>query len=55
MTRAAFAREALRKAARLETAFDENELDRRHREGYERIPVHPGEFDVSDAERAWGD
>jgi hypothetical protein len=27
----------------------------RHREGYPRTPVQPGEFDVAESERAWGD
>ena len=42
-TRSAFIRDALRAAlARLE----ERELERRHRAGYERRPVEPGEFDA---------
>ena len=31
------------------------ELERRDREGYEKYPVQPGEFDVSPADLAWGD
>jgi metal-responsive CopG/Arc/MetJ family transcriptional regulator len=29
------------------------ELEDRDREGYEREPIEPGEFDVWDAEQAW--
>lgn len=29
------------------------ELERKHREGYERFPVQPGEFMDSDEDRAW--
>jgi metal-responsive CopG/Arc/MetJ family transcriptional regulator len=52
MTRSSFTRDALREAlSRLRT----KELERQHREGYERYPVQPGEFDVWEAEQAWGD
>ena len=51
-TRSAFTRDALRDAlARLR----ERELERKHREGYERHPVEPGEFDAWLSEQAWGD
>ena len=30
-------------------------LEAQHRRGYERTPVQPGEFDVPEADRAWGD
>lgn len=44
MTRSAFIREALQQALqRFETA----KLERKHRAGYTRYPVQPGEFDVS--------
>ena len=50
--RSAFTRIALKEAlkkARL------GELERRHREGYERKPVSRGEFDVWESEQVWGD
>ncbi len=51
-TRSAFAREALRDAlARLRS----EELDRRHRDGYARKPVRPGEFDAWESEQVWID
>ncbi len=51
-SRAAFAREALRVAL---ASFRERELEERHRRGYERFPVEPGEFDVWEPEQVWGD
>ena len=49
-TRSAFAREALRAAlAKLHT----RELERRHREGYRKHPVQPGEFDEWETEQVW--
>ena len=51
-TRSAFAREALRQALELRRTRRE---EARHRKGYERHPVRPGEFDGWDSERAWGD
>jgi metal-responsive CopG/Arc/MetJ family transcriptional regulator len=51
-TRSAFTRDALRRAlARLR----EEQLERKHRRGYERHPVKPGEFDAWDSERVWPD
>lgn len=51
-SRSGFTRSALREAlARLE----ERELERRHREGYARQPVHAGEFDAWSSEQEWGD
>lgn len=51
-SRSGFTRDALRRSlARLER----EELERRHREGYARHPVEPGEFDVWEDEQAWGD
>ena len=32
-----------------------SEAEARHREGYARLPVQPGEFDVWEAEQSWGD
>lgn len=49
-SRSAFAREALRKAL---DEIHERELERRHREGYERFPPQPGEFDVWEGEQVW--
>ena len=40
-TRSAFTRDALRAAL---TSLEERELERRHRAGYQRHPVEPGEF-----------
>lgn len=51
-TRSAFTRDALRAAL---TNLKERELERRHRAGYERHPVTPGEFDNWEAEQVWGD
>jgi metal-responsive CopG/Arc/MetJ family transcriptional regulator len=51
-SRSAFTRDALREhLARYTTA----ELERRHREGYERHPVAGDEFSAWEAEQAWGD
>lgn len=49
-TRSAFTRQALK------TALEDlrtQELERRHREGYRRKPVQPGEFDDWDSEQVW--
>jgi metal-responsive CopG/Arc/MetJ family transcriptional regulator len=32
-----------------------SELERRHRKGYKQHPIKPGEFDVWEAEQAWGE
>ena len=51
-TRSAFTRNALQAAlARLE----EREMELRHRAGYERKPVEPGEFSDWENEQTWGD
>lgn len=52
ITRSAFAREALREALR---RLDERELEERHIAGYRRAPPKPEEFDVPEADHAWGD
>ena len=52
ITRSAFIREALQAAL---TGLLERELERKHRAGYERKPVEPGEFRDWENERAWGD
>ena len=51
-TRSAFTRQALRDALR---RLDEKELEERHVEGYRRDPAQPGEFEVPEADHAWGD
>jgi metal-responsive CopG/Arc/MetJ family transcriptional regulator len=51
-TRSGFTRDALRQAlARLR----EEQLERKHRTGYERRPVKPEEFDVWESEQVWPD
>lgn len=50
MSRSAFAREALRAALHSARV---RELERRHKEGYERKPVRKGEFDVWGSEQSW--
>ena len=51
-TRSAFARDALR-AALARVASEEQE--RKHRRGYERKPVQPGEFSDWEDEQVWVD
>lgn len=51
-TRSAFTRDALRAAL---VELKERELERRHRAGYERHPVQPGELDGWDDEQVWPD
>ena len=51
-TRSGFTREALRAALK---RYNEKHLEERHRAGYLRIPSEPGEFDIRDDDRAWGD
>jgi hypothetical protein len=46
-----FTRDALRAAL---TSIQEKELERRHRAGYERKPVKPGEFSDWDVDRSEG-
>lgn len=50
-TRSAFISAALR--ARLKKIKIE-EMDRQHREGYEKYPVQPSEFDGWETEQVWG-
>jgi metal-responsive CopG/Arc/MetJ family transcriptional regulator len=51
-TRGEFVRQALEeRLSRLRV----EEQERRHREGYERHPVEPGEFDLGEDERLWSD
>jgi len=51
-TRSAFARRALRAAIE---EVKEKELERKHREGYARNPIKPGEFSDWESEQVWGD
>ena len=51
-TRSAFTREALRAAL---ANLRERELEQKHRKGYEKKPVQPGEFDIWDREQVWPD
>jgi predicted transcriptional regulator len=51
-TRSGFTRQALRQALE---RMEEEELERRHREGYEKKPVQAGEFDTWASEQEWGD
>jgi metal-responsive CopG/Arc/MetJ family transcriptional regulator len=51
-TRSAFARRALRAAIE---QVKEKELERKHREGYARNPIKPGEFSDWESEQIWGD
>ena len=51
-TRSAFTRDALRDAL---IRLEERDLERRHRIGYEKHPVEPGEFSDWEDEQAWGD
>jgi len=50
-TRSAFARRALRAAIE---EVKEKELERKHREGYARNPIKPGEFSDWESEQVWG-
>ena len=51
-TRSAFTRDALREALKKVRIA---ELERKHREGYERRPAKNDEFSVWEAEQVWGD
>lgn len=51
-SRSAFTRKALREAL---SRFNLEQMERKHREGYERYPVTADEFSVWEAEQAWGD
>lgn len=52
VTRAAFVRQALVVAL---DRFRAEQLETRHRLGYERHPVHSDEFSDWETEQAWGD
>lgn len=51
-TRSAFTRDALRSALK---NLRVKQLEKKHREGYKRIPVNRGEFTVWEGEQVWGD
>jgi metal-responsive CopG/Arc/MetJ family transcriptional regulator len=51
-SRSAFARKALREAL---ARYKMEQLEHKHRRGYERHPVAAKEFSVWEGEQAWGD
>lgn len=51
-TRSAFARKALRDAL---ARYSVEQLEHKHRRGYERHPIAADEFSVWETEQAWGD
>jgi len=51
-SRSAFTRKALREAL---SRYNIEQLERKHRQGYERHPVTAGEFSIWETEQAWGD
>ena len=51
-SRSAFTRKALREALARHSI---EQLERKHRQGYERRPVVADEFSVWETEQAWGD
>ncbi len=51
-TRSAFTRMALREAL---PRHNLKQLERKHRQGYEKRPVSAGEFSAWETEQAWGD
>lgn len=51
-SRSAFTREALKLAIKRYQTLD---LEKKHKEGYRRHPVHKGEFDIFENENVWGD
>ncbi len=51
-SRSAFTRKALREAL---VRYNVEQLERKHREGYERRPVAADEFSVWESEQAWED
>jgi metal-responsive CopG/Arc/MetJ family transcriptional regulator len=50
--RSAFTRKALLAAL---ACYEREQLERKHRQGYERHPVVKDEFSVWETEQAWGD
>lgn len=51
-SRSAFTRKALREAL---SRYNLEQLERKHRQGYERNPVTAEEFSIWKIEQAWGD
>jgi metal-responsive CopG/Arc/MetJ family transcriptional regulator len=51
-SRSAFARKALRDAI---ARYNLEQLERKHRRGYEQHPLAADEFSVWETEQAWGD
>ncbi len=51
-SRSAFTRKALRDAL---ARYALEQLERQHRQGYERYPVAADEFSAWETEQAWGD
>ena len=51
-SRSAFTRNALREAL---ARYNLEQLERKHRQGYERLPAASDEFSVWETEQAWGD
>ena len=51
-SRSAFTRKALRDAL---DRYNLEQLERKHRQGYERNPVGAAEFSVWESEQVWGD
>jgi len=51
-SRSAFTRDALREAL---ARYNIEQLERKHRQGYERQPVAADESSVWETEQAWGD
>jgi metal-responsive CopG/Arc/MetJ family transcriptional regulator len=51
-SRSAFTRNALRVAL---ASYHIEQLERKHREGYERNPIVGDEFSVWESEQVWGD
>ena len=50
--RSAFTRKALREAL---SRYNLEQLEQKHRQGYERHPVTDNEFSVWEQEQSWGD
>lgn len=51
-SRSAFARKALREAI---VRYNLEQMERKHRRGYEQHPVASDEFSIWETEQAWGD
>ena len=51
-TRSAFTRQALREAL---SRYSTEQLEQKHKKGYERHPVTADEFSVWEVEQVWGD